>query len=71
MVFRVYEREHVGEFVLKSLTKITLPKSFVRQSGKSGKLPGKSGKHPGNLWIAVEFHSQRSKLFAMGPVQFS
>ena len=28
--------------------------------GASGELPGKSGKLPGNLWIAVKFHSERT-----------
>ena len=29
-------------------------------SGKSGELPGKFGKIPGNLWLAVKFHSERT-----------
>ena len=35
-----------------------------RKSGelprKSGELPAKSGKPPGNVWIAVKFHSERT-----------
>ena len=26
----------------------------------SGEVPGKSGELPGNLWIAVKFHSERT-----------
>ena len=29
-------------------------------SGVSGEPPGRSGKLPGNLWIAVKFHSERT-----------
>ena len=29
-------------------------------SGLVGELPGKFGKLPGNLWIAVKFHSERT-----------
>ena len=28
--------------------------------GSPGNFPGKSGKLPGNLWIAVKFHSERT-----------
>ena len=28
--------------------------------GKFGELPEKFGKFPGNLWIAVKFHSERT-----------
>ena len=37
------------------------PEKGVREtSGEVRELPGKSGKLPGNPWIAVKFHSERT-----------
>ena len=33
---------------------------FPEKGAASGEVPGKSGELPGNLWIAVKFHSERT-----------
>ena len=50
-------------FFCESSEAVRLPReglTSVQHLRKSGELPGKSGELPGNLWIALQIHSERS-----------